>query len=142
MLEDSGMAARVTRRLLDIASSPEEVETADVVVLHRVVCCYPDYERLLSAAASHAKRLLVFSHPPRNLFTRSVLSCENLLHRLRSSDFRAFVHPPAAMINVAEAKGSQSVTVIADCPGTLSASSGQLPPSGEHHRGSTCEQSR
>ena len=105
LLEDSGMAARVTRRLLDIATSPEEVETADVVVLHRVVCCYPDYERLLSAAASHAKRLLVFSHPPRNLFTRAVLSVENLLHRLRSSDFRAFVHPPAAMINVAEANG-------------------------------------
>ena len=105
LLEDAGMAARVTRRLLDIASSPEEVETADVVVLHRVVCCYPDYERLLSAAASHAKRLLVFSHPPRNLFTRSVLSVENLLHRLRSSDFRAFAHPPAAMINVAEANG-------------------------------------
>jgi 16S rRNA G966 N2-methylase RsmD len=105
LLEDSGMAARVTRRLLDIASSPEAVAPADVVILHRVVCCYPDYERLLSAAASHAKRLLVFSHPPRNLFTRAVLSVENLLHRLRNSDFRAFVHPPAAMITVAEANG-------------------------------------
>jgi 2-polyprenyl-3-methyl-5-hydroxy-6-metoxy-1,4-benzoquinol methylase len=105
LLEDSGMADRVTRRLLDIATSPEEVEPADVVVLHRVVCCYPDYERLLSAAASHAKRLLVFSHPPRNVLTRAVLSGENLLHRLRKSDFRAFVHPPAAMITVAEANG-------------------------------------
>jgi 2-polyprenyl-3-methyl-5-hydroxy-6-metoxy-1,4-benzoquinol methylase len=105
LLEQSGMADRVTRRLLDIATSPAEVEPADVVVLHRVVCCYPDYERLLSAAASHAKRLLVFSHPPRNVFTRSVLSGENLLHRLRNSDFRAFVHPPAAMITVAEANG-------------------------------------
>jgi 2-polyprenyl-3-methyl-5-hydroxy-6-metoxy-1,4-benzoquinol methylase len=105
LLEDSGMADRVTRRLLDIATLPEEVEPADVVVLHRVVCCYPDYERLLSAAASHAKRLLVFSHPPRNVLTRAVLSGENLLHRLRKSDFRAFVHPPAAMITVAEANG-------------------------------------
>jgi 2-polyprenyl-3-methyl-5-hydroxy-6-metoxy-1,4-benzoquinol methylase len=105
LLEHSGMADRVTRRLLDIVTSPAEVEPADVVVLHRVVCCYPDYERLLSAAASHAKRLLVFSHPPRNVFTRSVLSGENLLHRLRNSDFRAFVHPPAAMITVAEANG-------------------------------------
>ena len=55
------MTDRVTRRFTDIATSPEEVEPADVVVLHRVVCCYPDYERLLSAAASHAKRLLVYS---------------------------------------------------------------------------------
>lgn len=105
LLEHSGMADRVTRRLLDIATSPDEVEAADVVVLHRVVCCYPDYERLLSAAASHTKRLLVFSHPPRNAFTRAVLSVENFLHRLRNNDFRAFVHPPAAMIKVAEANG-------------------------------------
>jgi len=34
-----------------------------------------------------------------------IISCENLLHRLRGSDFRAFVHPPAAMIKTAEAQG-------------------------------------
>ena len=45
------MADRVDRRLLDIAAEPERVEPADIVVLHRVVCCYPDYERLLTAAA-------------------------------------------------------------------------------------------
>ena len=42
---------RVDRRFLDIAAEPEGAEPADIVVLHRVVCCYPDYERLLSAAA-------------------------------------------------------------------------------------------
>ena len=74
LLERSGMADLVTRQFVDIATSPDEVEPADVVVLHRVVCCYPDYELLLSAAAGHAKRLLVFSHPPRNLFSRALLS--------------------------------------------------------------------
>ena len=88
---------------MDIATSPDEVEPADVVVLHRVVCCYPDYERLLSAAASHAKRLLVYSHPPRNLLSRMMIGCE--LRRLRGNDFRAFVHPPAAMIKAAQAQG-------------------------------------
>jgi 2-polyprenyl-3-methyl-5-hydroxy-6-metoxy-1,4-benzoquinol methylase len=105
LLEQSGMTDRVTRRFLDIATAPDEVEPADVVVLHRVVCCYPDYERLLTTAAGHARRLLVFSHPPRNLVTRAVLRCENFLHRLRSNDFRAFVHPPAAMITAAQAQG-------------------------------------
>jgi 2-polyprenyl-3-methyl-5-hydroxy-6-metoxy-1,4-benzoquinol methylase len=105
LLERSGTAERVTRRFVDIAASPDEVEPADVVVLHRVVCCYPDYERLLSAAASHARRLLVFSHPPRNVFTRAAICLENLLQRLRGSDFRSFVHPPAEMITVAETSG-------------------------------------
>ena len=26
----------------DLAADPDAVESADVVVLHRVVCCYPD----------------------------------------------------------------------------------------------------
>jgi 16S rRNA G966 N2-methylase RsmD len=105
LLQGCGLADRVQRRFVDIASSPDEIESADVVVLHRVVCCYPDYERLISAAARHANRLLIFSYPPRNLFSRMIVSCENLLHRLRGSDFRAFVHPPASMIKTAQAQG-------------------------------------
>jgi 16S rRNA G966 N2-methylase RsmD len=105
LLVQSGMAARVKRRLVDIAQSPDEVEPADVVVLHRVVCCYPDYQRLLAAAAGHATRILVFSYPPRNYFSRMIISSENLFQRLRGSDFRSFVHVPAAMIKAAEAQG-------------------------------------
>src|SRR4249919_2069321 len=37
LLDRAGMTDRVTRRLVDIATSPEDVEPADVVVLHRVV---------------------------------------------------------------------------------------------------------
>ena len=53
MLEESGLDDRVDRRLVNIANEPEAIEPADVVVLHRVVCCYPDYEGLLGAAADH-----------------------------------------------------------------------------------------
>ena len=86
LLERSGLTDRVTRRFVDIAESPADVEQADIVVLHRVVCCYPDYERLLSAAGSHARRLLVFSHPPDNLVSRGLVGAENLLARLRRAD--------------------------------------------------------
>lgn len=105
LLAGSGLGNRVTRRFVDIAIEPDLVEPADVVVLHRVVCCYPDYERLLSAAASHARHLLVFSHPPRTLITRLGFWLENLVRRLRHNDFRAFVHPPDAMVAVVETQG-------------------------------------
>jgi 2-polyprenyl-3-methyl-5-hydroxy-6-metoxy-1,4-benzoquinol methylase len=100
LLEQSALTERVTRRHLDIAKSPAGVEPADIVVLHRVVCCYPDYEALLGAAGSHARRLLVFSHPPGNVRLRAAFWAENLLRRLRGDSFRAFVHPPHAMIAV------------------------------------------
>ena len=105
LLEQSGMEDRVDRRFLDIAEAPDDVDSADVVVLHRVVCCYPDYERLLGAAASKADRLLVFSHPPSSLATRVAFWCENAVRRLRHDTFRAFVHPPAAMVQVATGSG-------------------------------------
>lgn len=105
LLDRSGVGDRVTRRLLDIATAPENVEPADVVILHRVVCCYPDYQRLLSAAASHAGRFLIFSHPPRTLLTRSGFGFENLVRRLRRNSFRTFVHPPRAMVAVVKGHG-------------------------------------
>jgi magnesium-protoporphyrin O-methyltransferase len=81
------------------------VEAADVVVLNRVVCCYPDYERLLSAAGSHAQRALAFTHPPANMIARTVMGSENLLRRIRGNPFRAFVHPPDEMVHVLESQG-------------------------------------
>jgi magnesium-protoporphyrin O-methyltransferase len=97
---EAGVQGRVERRLHDIAVDPEAIAPADIVVLHRVVCCYPDYERLLGAAASHAQRALVFSHPRRNLISRVIVGAENLGFRLSRREFRVFVHPPAAMLAV------------------------------------------
>ena len=107
LLAEEGLEGRADRRLHDIAVDPEGVEPADVVVLHRVVCCYPDYERLLGAAADHARRLLVFSHPPRNVISRALFAAQNLFFRVRGSEFRTFAHPPRAMLEVLEARGLQ-----------------------------------
>ena len=102
---DAGLEGRVERRLHDIAVDPDGVEPADVVVLHRVVCCYPDYERLLGAAAAHARRLLVFSYPRRNVASRSVIAVQNVVFRLMRREFRTFAHPPSAMVAVARDRG-------------------------------------
>jgi 2-polyprenyl-3-methyl-5-hydroxy-6-metoxy-1,4-benzoquinol methylase len=101
----AGLTDRMRRRLLDIAATPEQVEPADIVVLHRVVCCYPDYPRLLAAAADHARRILVFSHPPRNALAVAALATENTWFRLTGKAFRTFVHPPAEMLEVLHARG-------------------------------------
>ena len=100
LMREAGFEGRVTRRLHDIAVDGDAVEPADVVVLHRVVCCYPDYERLLAAAADHARRLLVFSYPSHSVLARVVLGAENLSFRLRRLRFRVFAHPPERMLAV------------------------------------------
>jgi 2-polyprenyl-3-methyl-5-hydroxy-6-metoxy-1,4-benzoquinol methylase len=111
LLREAGLADRAERRIIDIAAAPDDVEPADVVVLHRVVCCYPDYAKLLGAAAGHARRQVIFSHPPRNLASQAILGAQNLYFRLRGSSFRVFVHPPKAMLDILAARGLTTATV-------------------------------
>jgi 16S rRNA G966 N2-methylase RsmD len=111
LLRDAGLEDRVERRLHDIAADPDSIEPVDVVVLHRVVCCYPDYERLLGAVAAHAGRALVFSYPPRNALSRAVVAAQNIGFQLRRSEFRTFAHPPAAMLAVLRRRGLEPAFV-------------------------------
>lgn len=105
LIAEAGMAGRVTRRIADIAADPDSVDAADIVVLHRVVCCYHDHVRLLHAAAARARHQLVFSFPPRNLVTRALAASDNTMHRLRRREFRSFAHPPAAMLGALAENG-------------------------------------
>jgi magnesium-protoporphyrin O-methyltransferase len=105
LAREAAVDERVERRLHDIAVDPDGVDPADIVVLNRVVCCYPDYERLLGAAADHARRLLVFSHPPRNPISRLVITTQNAGFRMMGREFRVFAHPPEAMIEVLQRRG-------------------------------------
>jgi 2-polyprenyl-3-methyl-5-hydroxy-6-metoxy-1,4-benzoquinol methylase len=71
----AGVQGRLDWRLHDLAEDPGVVKPADLVVLHRVVCCYPDYQRLLAAAADHTRRALVFSYPPRTCCPARSMGC-------------------------------------------------------------------
>ena len=87
----------------------EQAAEADVVVLHRVVCCYPDYARLLGAAARDARTMVVFTYPPRNVLSRLLIGATNVWLRLRGNAFRVFAHEPAAMVDVVQSAGFEEV---------------------------------
>jgi 2-polyprenyl-3-methyl-5-hydroxy-6-metoxy-1,4-benzoquinol methylase len=105
LLRRAGLEERAEWRLHDIAAQPNGIEPADIVVLHRVVCCYPDHERLLGAAADHALRFLVFSYPPRTAISRLVVLGQNFIFRLLRKEFRTFAHPPSEMLAILRERG-------------------------------------
>jgi magnesium-protoporphyrin O-methyltransferase len=109
LFREHGLEERVTWRLHDIAAEPDAIEPADIVVLHRVVCCYPDFRRLLGAAADHGRRFVIFSYPSRNPLSRLFVAAANLITRAFREEFRAFVHPPGAMLSVVEERGFRRV---------------------------------
>jgi hypothetical protein len=73
--------------------------------MNRVVCCYPDYEALVGAAADHTRRLLVFTFPRERALVRGAFGLMNLWLRLTGNDFRGFVHSRNAMFDVAQRHG-------------------------------------
>jgi len=81
---------------LDVAS---DLPSADVVTLDRVICCYPDHERLLDEALRHADRYIALSYPRDCWYVRLWVRLENFGRRLRKNSFRTFVHSPTTMEN-------------------------------------------
>ena len=109
LLRDAGLADRVERRVMDFAAGASEVASADIVVLNRVICCYPDMPRLAGAAADHATQLLVMSYPRRTWWTRSALGLGNLVLTVLRREFHIFAHPPEEITATATSHGLEPV---------------------------------
>ena len=114
LLAEMGLESRVERRVADFVEGAATVETADIVVLNRVVCCYPDMPRLVSAAAGRTRGTLVMSFPKRRWWTRVVLAMGNSGLWLARREFHVFIHRPSRIRETAEAHG---LTVQSDEPG-------------------------
>jgi magnesium-protoporphyrin O-methyltransferase len=100
-----GDDTRVERRIGDFVRDAAELEPADDVVLHRVVCCYPDPDALVGAAADHARRRLVLSFPPDTALFRAGAAVLNAFLALTRTEFRTFVHPVATILAAARTRG-------------------------------------
>jgi 2-polyprenyl-3-methyl-5-hydroxy-6-metoxy-1,4-benzoquinol methylase len=109
LAREAGVQDRVERRVVDFADAAEEFPEADVVVMHRVVCCYPDGEALVSAAAGRARRLLAFSVPRRTWWTRVGATAANTYLAARSMEYRSFIHRPERLFAGAESAGLTAV---------------------------------
>jgi hypothetical protein len=108
LAREHGVEARVERKLGDFVTE-DEVGVADAVVMNRVVCCYPNYEALVGTAADRARRVLVFTFPRENVLVRAAFGIMNLWLRVTGTDFRGFVHPVNAMLEVAEERGLRPI---------------------------------
>jgi magnesium-protoporphyrin O-methyltransferase len=105
LIVDAGLGDRVERLVMDFAEAGVEVEPADVVVMNRVLCCYPDMPRLAGAAADRAKGMLVMSFPNHRWWTRLGLAIVNLAFRVIRMQFRIFLHPPERILAAVEERG-------------------------------------
>jgi hypothetical protein len=105
-----GIAERTRFRVADLLEAgarldPPAVEPADVVLMHRVVCCSPDGLELTEAASRLARRALVLSVPRFTLISRAVAWAQDLVFRALGREYRIYVRPEAAIVERAESHG-------------------------------------
>jgi hypothetical protein len=108
LAREAGAEQWIERRHGDFVEQEEQVDSADIVVMHRVVCCYPDPDLLVGAASRHARRLLAISFPRDTWWLRLGFRATNLWCRL-TGGIEAFVHPPAQVVRAAESRGLRTM---------------------------------
>ena len=105
LLREAGFQDRVERRVMDFVNAGADIGAADIVVMNRVICCYPDLPRLAGAAADHARGLLVMTFPKERWWTRVMVWMANAGMSLTRREFRLFLHPMAEILATGEKHG-------------------------------------
>lgn len=95
--ERHGWRDRVTHHHGDFVDLAPTLPDADVVTLDRVICCYPDVDRLVELSAAKAKRVYGLVYPRERWAVRTVIGLGNLFLRLRRTAFRVYVHRSRAV---------------------------------------------
>jgi magnesium-protoporphyrin O-methyltransferase len=76
----------------DFIELATQLPEADVVTLDRVICCYPDADRLVHDSVAKCRRLYAASYPLDHWYVRAGVALENAIRRLRGNSFRTYVH--------------------------------------------------
>jgi magnesium-protoporphyrin O-methyltransferase len=94
---EQGLAERTDYRQGDLVELAETLAPADMVILDKVICCYPEAESLVTSSARLAKRVYAFTIPRDRWSVHFALWIGRLLLSLIRCGFRSFVHDPAAV---------------------------------------------
>lgn len=77
----------------DFVAVAERIPAADVVTLHRVICCYGDWRALVDRSTERARRMYGIVYPADRWWMRLAVGAGNLVTRLSRRRFRFYVHP-------------------------------------------------
>lgn len=92
-----GLGDRATIRHGDFVELADSIGAADIVTLHRVICCYGDWPALVDRSTERATRLLGVVYPVDRWWMRAAVRLANLALRLTRRSFRGYVHPEGAI---------------------------------------------
>ena len=100
-----GLEGRITYHQGDFMEILAIIEPADVTVLDKVVCCYPDADGLIHRSLEKTRRVYALTYPRDRRLVRLGVALAALLMKLIGSSFRPYAHSPAMIEEWITAQG-------------------------------------
>jgi Conserved hypothetical protein 95 len=98
--------SKVTQSLYgDFLGLAPQIEPADIVTLDKVICCYPDYEALVSLSLEKARKYYAFILPRDKWWVKLLEFFEQPRRHWEGKTCKTFVHPVAKIEQLVAAAG-------------------------------------
>ncbi|MBI2428394.1 MAG: class I SAM-dependent methyltransferase [Ignavibacteriales bacterium] len=87
-----GLDRKVSYKQGDFMSISEPIDSADITMLDKVICCYENLDGLITASANRTKFLYALTFPSNNFLTKTIFKTEILVSKVFRSGFRPYWH--------------------------------------------------
>ena len=89
----NGLAERVNFKQGDFTTTATDVDSADIVTLDKVICCYDDMSELVGLSSKLAQKIYAVIYPRDVWWTKLGFLMMNFYTKIKGSSFRTFIHP-------------------------------------------------
>ena len=89
----NGFAEKIDFKQGDFTTIASDVDTADIVTLDKVICCYDDMSKLVRLSSKLARKIYAVIYPRDVWWIKLALPFMNFYPILKGSSFRVFIHP-------------------------------------------------
>ena len=94
----------------DFLDFVNDIETADLVSLDKVICCYPDFDNLVRQSIKKSNVWYAYSIPRTNLTTRIYFFIDKIMNKLKGKNLSVFFHSKDAIERIVIESGFTKLT--------------------------------
>jgi 2-polyprenyl-3-methyl-5-hydroxy-6-metoxy-1,4-benzoquinol methylase len=89
----------------DYTDLADGLPQSHIVTLDKVICCYPDADKLLDESLKKATEIYGLVFPRETILARIVFRLGNVWFKIRKSEFRTYLHPASKVESLIESHG-------------------------------------
>ena len=105
----SGLADKIEAHTGDFLTIEQALPNADLVTLDKVICCYKDYQGLITSSVAKAKKWYIYTLPRDVWWVRWTQLIGQKVMKLSGSKFESFVHPVAEIEAIVTSNGFRKI---------------------------------